>query len=259
MSSQDKMLSLLDAFSVDSPLWSAEELAARFDLPPSTCYRYLKSLHQAGLLARVGSGSYVVGPRVLALDRVSRQSDPVYSVGSPVIVALSRRTGFSALLSVLYSDSVMCVQQVATDDAPAGLFGRGQQRPLVAGATANIILAHLQPHQLRSVFNKQPERVADAGLGRDWDTLKASVTAIRQQGYAFSAGEYRAGIAGLAAPLFNKDGEVLGSIALATSTDSPQLAAFKALAPTLIDAAARISQGIAKSANGVDLPARALG
>jgi DNA-binding IclR family transcriptional regulator len=259
MSSQDKMLSLLDAFSVDAPLWSAEELAARFQLPPSTCYRYLKSLHQAGLLARVGSGSYVVGPRVLALDRISRVSDPVYVVGSPVVAALSKRTGFSALLSVLYSDSVMCVQQVATDDAPAGLFGRGQQRPLVAGATANIILAHLPPHQLRSVFTKQQERVAAAGLGRDWETLKVKLAAIRQQGYAYSAGEYRAGIAGLAAPLFNKDGEVLGSIALATSTRSPRLAGFKALAPALMEAAARISRGIAESANVVDLPARALG
>ncbi|MBK6007047.1 IclR family transcriptional regulator [Ramlibacter ginsenosidimutans] len=259
MSSQDKMLALLDAFSVEAPVWSAEELAARFELPASTCYRYLKSLHQAGLLARVGSGSYVVGPRVLALDRIARLSDPVYSVGSPVVAALSRRTGYSALLSVLYSDSVMCVQQVATDDAPPGLFGRGQQRPLVAGATANIILAHLPPHQLRSVFQKQQANIASAGLGKDWDTLRARLAEIRQQGYAYSAGEYRAGIAGLAAPLFNKDGEVLGSIALATSTKSPQLSAFKAQAPAVIKAAAEISRGIAASSQVVDLPARALG
>lgn len=259
MSSQDKMLAFLDAFSVDAPVWSAEELAARFELPASTCYRYLKSLHQAGLLARVGSGSYVVGPRVLALDRISRLSDPVYSVGSPVVAALSRRTGYSALLSVLYSDSVMCVQQVATEDAPPGLFGRGQQRPLVAGATANIILAHLPPHQLRSVFAKQKESIAAARLGKDWETLKAKLAEIRQQGYAFSAGEYRAGIAGLAAPLFNKDGEVLGSIALATSTKSTRLAEFQALAPAVMKAAAEISRGIAESSNVVDLPARALG
>ena len=259
MSSQDKMLALLDAFSVEAPVWSADELAARFELPASTCYRYLKSLHQAGLLARVGSGSYVVGPRVLALDRISRLSDPVYSVGSPVVAALCKRTGFSALLSVLYSDSVMCVQQVATEDAPRGLFGRGQQRPLVAGASANIILAHLAPHQLRSVFNKQKDSIAAAGLGADWDTLKARLADIRQQGYAYSAGEYRAGIAGLAAPLFNKDGEVLGSIALATSTKSPRLSEFKALAPAVMKAANQISSGIAESANVVDLPARALG
>jgi DNA-binding IclR family transcriptional regulator len=259
MATQDKMLALLGAFSDDAPVWSADELAARFELPPSTCYRYLKSLHQAGLLARVGSGSYVVGPRVLELDRVSRLSDPVYTVGSTIVTALSRRTGYSALLSVLYSGSVMCVQQVATDDAPAGLFGRGQQRPLVAGATANIILAHLPPHQLRSIWTRQRERIAAAGLGRDWDTLRGKLAAIRQQGYSFSAGEYRAGIAGLAAPLFNKDGEVLGSIALATSTKSPRLAEFQALAPAVMKAAAEISRGIATSANVVDLPARALG
>ena len=182
MSSQDKMLALLDAFSVEAPVWSTEDLIERSGLPPSTCYRYLKSLHQAGLLARVGSGSYVVGPRVLAMDRIARLTDPVYSVGSPMVQALSQRTGFSALLSVLYSDSVMCVQQVATDDAPKGLFGRGQQRPLVAGATANIILAHLPVHQLRSVFAKQGERIGQAGLGHDWDSLRANLKAIRAAG-----------------------------------------------------------------------------
>ncbi|MDB5945917.1 MAG: IclR family transcriptional regulator [Ramlibacter sp.] len=259
MSSQDKMLALLDAFSVEAPVWSAEDLIARAGLPASTCYRYLKSLHQAGLLARVGSGSYVVGPRVLAMDRISRLSDPVYSIGSPVVRALSQRTGFSALLSVLYSDSVMCVQQEATADAPPGLFGRGQQRPLLAGATANIILAHLPPHQLRSVFNKQPDRIAKAGFGRDLESLRASLKAIRLQGFSFSMGEYRSGIAGLAAPVFNRDGEVLGSIAIATSTESPRLARFKALAPALMAAAAEISAGIASSAQGTDLPARALG
>jgi len=259
MSSQDKMLSLLDAFTADAPVWSADELVARFELPPSTCYRYLKSLHQAGLLARVGGGSYVVGPRVLALDRIARLADPVYSVGSPAVVALSRRTGFSALLSVLYSDSVMCVQQVATDDAPAGLFGRGQQRPLVAGATANIILAHLPTHQLRSVFSKHRERIAAAGLGQDWETLRATLAELRQQGYSVSLGEYRPGIAGLAAPLFNKAGEVLGSVALATSTHSPRLKEFRQLAPSVMKAAESISRGIAENTSVVDLPARALG
>lgn len=259
MSSQEKMLSLLDLFSVEEPVWSAEDMVARTGLPPSTFYRYLKSLHQAGLLARVGSGSYVVGPRVLAMDRISRLSDPVYIVGSPVIRALSQSTGFSSLLSVLYSDSVMCVQQEAAVDAPEGLFGRGQQRPLVAGATANIILANLPPHQLRSVFAKQRERIVQAGLGNDWEVFRANLRTIRQQGFSLSLGEYRPGIAGIAAPLFNRDGEVLGSIALASSTQSPRLTAFRALAPEVIDAAAEISRGIACTANGVDLPARALG
>ena len=258
-SSQEKMLGLLDAFSDDSPLWSAEDLIARSGLTASTCYRYLKSLHSAGLLARVGSGSYAIGPRVLELDRVSRLSDPIFSMGKPVIRSLAQRTGFSALLSILYSDSVMCVQQEPAGEVPAGLFGRGQRRPLVAGATANVILAHLPHHQLRAVFGKHRDAIERARLGTDWDTFRSSLRAIRQQGHAYSAGEYRPGIAGLAAPLFNREGDVLGSIALATSTGSPRLAEFRTLAPAVIEAAARISHNIGESARSADLPARALG
>lgn len=253
------MLELLDAFSVESPVWSAEELAARSELPVSSCYRYLKSLHQAGLLARVGSGSYVVGPRVLVLDRVARSADPVYSVGSPAVAALSRKTRFSALLSVLYSESVMCVQQVLTPDGPSGMAGRGQRRPLVAGAAANSILAYLPRHQLTRVFKLHRERIAFAGLGSDWDEFRAALADIRAQGWCLSLGECGTGIAGLAAPLFNKDGEVLGSIGLAVSLKSPRLEEFKTLAPEVMKAAARISQGIAASSNVVDLPARGLG
>jgi DNA-binding IclR family transcriptional regulator len=259
MSSQEKMLSILDQFSVEAPVWSAEDLVARMGLPASTCYRYLKSLHRSGLLARVGSGSYVVGPRVLAMDRISRSSDPVYRIGSPVVRALSQRTEFSSLLSVLYSESVMCVQQVAAQDAPEGLFGRGQQRPLATGATANIILAHLPAHQLRSVFTKQRERIAQAGLGNNWEEFRGKLKTIRQQGFCFSLGEYRPGIAGIAAPLFNREGEVLGSIAIATATQTPRLEEFKALTPVVIEAAAEISRGIASAVNVVDLPARAPG
>jgi DNA-binding IclR family transcriptional regulator len=74
-----------------------------------------------------------------------------------------------------------------------------------------------------------------------------------------SLGEYRAGIAGLAAPLFNKAGEVLGSIALATSTRSARLDEFRRLAPVVMKAAQDITSGIARNTNVVDLPARALG
>ncbi|CAN5461375.1 IclR family transcriptional regulator C-terminal domain-containing protein [soil metagenome] len=259
MSSQDKMLSLLDVFSVEHPVWSTDELIAHTGLPPSTCYRYIKSLHDAGLLARVGSGSYVIGPRVLAMDRISRSSDPVYRVGTPVIRRLTETTGFSSLLSVLYSDSVMCVQQEAAKPVPEGLFGRGQQRPLFAGATANIILAYLPTHQLKSVWTRHSSAITSTGLGDDWDAFRANLRVFQNQGYALSLGEYRPGIAGIAAPLFNRDRAVLGSIAIATSTRSRRLKEFKAAVDEVMAAAAEISTGISTAADAVDLPARAMG
>jgi DNA-binding IclR family transcriptional regulator len=171
---------------------------------------------------------------------------------------LTQQTGFSSLLSVLYSDTVMCVQQEPTPDAPVELFSRGQRRPLVGGASANIILAHLPVHQLRSVFNKQRESVIAANLGADWDTFKKNMRGIRQAGYSITTGEFRSGIAGLAAPLFNQEGEVLGSIALASASNPPPIDRYLELVPLVIETARAITARIGAIANAVVLPARSL-
>ena len=259
MSSLEKMLGLLDAFTTDRPVWSTEDLIQRLGAPPSTCYRYLKVLHTSGYLARVANGSYVLGPRIMELDRVTRESDPVYVAGSPIGLRLTYDTGHSALLCILYSDSIMCVQQTRGRDFPANLFTRGQRRPLVAGATAKAILAYLPLHQLRILYARHHEASASVGLGRDWDAFKASLKVIRQQGFSMTQGDYNAGIVSIAAPVFNQEGEVLGSIALAASVHLVQPDKFKGYAPQVKAAAQDITDRICANVGLAALPARALG
>ena len=259
MSSLEKMLSLLDVFTPAAPVWASDDLIRYSGSPPSTCYRYLKVLHSAGFLARVANGSYVLGPRILELDRTIRLCDPVYVAGTPVAERLTAQTGYSTLLCILFSNSVMCVQQALSADAPAQLFSRGQRRPLIAGASAKIILAHLPMHQLRSLYGKHRKSIASTGLGADWERFKKALKQIRADGYCTTAGEYNPGVISIAAPLFNRDGEVLGSLAMVASMHSADLTAFRALTPRVIEAGQEISARIAATENLVDLPARAVG
>ena len=259
MSSLEKMLGLLDVFTSEQPIWSSEDLIRHLGSPASTCYRYLKVLHTSGYLARVANGSYVLGPRIMELDRVSRETDPVYIAGSPIAQRLTHDTGQSSLLCILFSDSVMCVQQAPGRDAPSRLFSRGQRRPLVAGASAKAILAHLPMHQLRILYARHAEAIAQVDLGRDWEGFKLALKQIRQAGYAMTLGDYNAGIVSIAAPLFNREGEVLGSLALAASTVAVNADAFKDFAPLVVEAARQISVQIASNEVIVALPARALG
>lgn len=259
MSSLEKMLGLLDVFTTEQPIWSSEDLIQNLGAPASTCYRYLKVLHTSGYLARVANGSYVLGPRIMELDRVSRESDPVYIAGSPVGQRLTHDTGHSSLLCILFSDSVMCVQQARGRDVPNALFTRGQRRPLVAGASAKSILAHLPMHQLRILYARHATPIAEVGLGTDWEAFKTALKQIRQQGYSMTVGDYNAGIMSIAAPLFNGEGEVLGSLALAASSKTIQADAFRDFASLVVDAAREVSEKIASNEKIVALPARALG
>jgi len=259
MSSLEKMLGMLEVFTTDRPIWSSDELMQHLGSPASTCYRYLKVLHTAGYLARVANGSYVLGPRIMELDRVSRESDPVYLAGSPIAQRLTHDTGHSSLLCILFSDSIMCVQQARGKDAPAGLFNRGQRRPLVAGASAKSILAYLPMHQLRILYARHAEPIARVGLGTDWEAFKSTLKQIRQSGYSMSLGDYNPGIMSIAAPLFNRDGEVLGSLALTASDRITPPDSFKEYAAQVLQAAAAINAKIASNDNVSALPARALG
>ena len=150
--SLERMLGLLDLFSVDQPVWSTEAMMQATGCTRSTCYRYLKVLQAAGFLTPVAQGAYILGPRIIELDRQQRLRDPIYMAGGPPMKQLASRTGHSTLLCMLYSDTVMCVREEISPNAPAGLFSRGQKRPLFHGAASKVIMAHLPPHQLRNLY-----------------------------------------------------------------------------------------------------------
>lgn len=259
MNSLEKMLSLLDVFTPAAPAWSTDDLIRYSRSSRSTCYRYIKVLQSAGFLTPVANGSYILGPRIIELDRHIRMCDPVYTAGGGPLQQLADRTGHSALLCMLYSDTVMCVREELNADAPEGLFSRGQKRPLFSGAASKVILAHLPAHQLRSLFAKHRKTIAAAGLGADWESFRKALRQIRQDGYCITTGEFAAGITGIAAPLFNRTGKVLGSLGIAMSASTADRSQFTALIKAVMKAAQGVTERIGSGKHGVDLPARAVG
>src|SRR3990172_924845 len=119
MNSLEKMLSLLDVFTLAAPVWSTEDLIRYSGCSRSTCYRYIKALQSAGFLTPVANGSYILGPRIIELDRHIRMCDPVYTAGGPPMQRLGARTGDNALLCMLFSDTVICVREELNSKFPA--------------------------------------------------------------------------------------------------------------------------------------------
>ena len=259
MNSLDKMLGLLEVFTPLAPMWSMDQLIRFSGCSRSTCYRYVRALQKAGLLTPVGQGAYMLGPRVIELDRNIRASDPIYAAGGLPMQALCRSTGHTTILCVLYSEAVMCVREELGDDAPVGSFSRGQKRPLFTAAASKVILAQLPAHQLRRLFAKHRKPIALAGLGRDWDAFRLALRRIRDAGHCITVGEFTPGIVGIAAPIFNRAGQVLGSLGLAITAAGKDRAGYPRLSEAVMAAAAEVTTRISEIGHAVDLPARAVG
>ncbi|WP_275559123.1 IclR family transcriptional regulator C-terminal domain-containing protein [Streptomyces sp. 5-6(2022)] len=195
----------------------------------------------------------------MELDLQIRQCDPLYIAGGPVLKELTDTTGFSSLLCALFSGSVLCVREELIPDSPKNLFSRGQTRPLFQGAASKIMLPYLRPHQLRSLHAKHSAAIAESGLGEDWPSFRRALSEMRSNGYSVTTGEFNAGIIGVSAPVFNRDGQILGSIGVAgVERESPR-DVLDACIAAVVRAGKETSEGIERVPVGADRPARAIG
>ncbi|UUZ77195.1 IclR family transcriptional regulator [Polaromonas sp. P1(28)-13] len=254
-----RMLGLLDLFTPSATVRPVTDLVNYLGTSRSTSYRYIKALHEAGLIEAVANGHYVLGPRIVEFDRQIRMSDPLYKGGAQVLRPLVDLTTHSALLCALYSDSVMCIRDEQAPDSPPNIFSRGQRRPLFAGAASKIILPYVPPHRLRSIFKQHQRAIAIAGLGTDWQGFRDHLAAIRRDGYLMTHGEFNPGVFGISAPVFNADGLVIGSIGIAGSASRLDKKRLPQFCEAVVGAASHLTSILADESAELVRPPRAFG
>lgn len=254
-----KMLGILDLFTPDKTVWSTNDIIDALETSRSTGYRYIKALNAADLLCAVGNGYYVLGPRIIELDLQIRTTDPMLQASKGILSQLVEVTGYSALLCMLYRNSVLCIKEHLAPLSPENMFSRGQRRPLFKGAVSKVILANLSSHQLRSIYGRSKESIEEAGLGTSWTEFREGLAKIRKDGYAITKGEINPGVYGVAAPIFNSDNLILGSLGVAWSEKEHQDVDLKRTVLSVKRAAHSVSQNLSQAKTGIDLPPRAVG
>lgn len=127
------MLNVLDLFSEAEPVWSTADIIEALETSRSTGYRYIKTLHDAGLLTTVRNGFYSLGPRIIEMDLQIRQTDPLLLASHGVLEDLVDKIGHSALLCTAFRDSVLCIGEARAPKSPANRFSRGSDGPCSKG------------------------------------------------------------------------------------------------------------------------------
>src|SRR5919199_2286108 len=97
-----KTFQILDLFTEAEPVWSTAAIIEALETSRSTGYRYIKALHDAGLLASVHNGHYSLGPRIMEMDLKLRLTDPLLLASQGVLEELVDRIGHSATLCTAY-------------------------------------------------------------------------------------------------------------------------------------------------------------
>ncbi len=89
----------------------------------------------------------------------------------------------------------------------------GTLYPLHAGSSGRAILAFLSPADKERIETRPLERHTER-TATDVATLHAKLAAVVERGYAVSHGERLPDAASVAAPIFDMDGHVIGSLSV---------------------------------------------
>lgn len=246
-SSHDRLLAVLDLFSLDKPTWTAEEIGAALKLTKTTLYRYLRTLGSSGLVSPTGGGGYALGPRVIELDRQIRLSDPMLRVAVPVMQRTIEKFSGLLLLCTYYRDKVMTIHHEVSDASFEFSMQRGQPFPLFRGSPSKAILANLPSHQLRALMLHESRQIREAGLGEDWAEFRDKLRAVRNDGICIAYGELDPALIGISAPIFRTAGEVAGSLTIALAKRNFQPTTLSEFIDMAKQAAADITTGIASA------------
>ncbi|MDR3453372.1 MAG: IclR family transcriptional regulator [Rhodoferax sp.] len=242
-SSSERVLGVMDLFTETAPSWTVEGIAKKLGLARTTAYRYAKTLTDAGFLASLNAGAYVLGPRIIQLDRQIRLNDPLLQAGPPLMNAIRKQAAGIQLLCSFYGDHVLCLHDVRVDkDIPSG-YDRGRPFPLFRGGPSRIILAHLPQRQLKELMLDHGADIVRAGLGQDWQDFNRKMKLIRQAGYFAAPGEINPDTYGISAPIMHTKG-VAGSFTIGRRLSSLKEREIAPLIELTVDTAAKISKAI---------------
>ncbi len=246
MSSLSKTLGVLDLFGPHQLQIDPETIATRMGLSRATVYRYVKDLCEAGLLKRVGAGSYGLGPRIIELDWVMRQYDPILSAGRMLMNELAQKTGLAVFASVFYDGHIINTYITESYDASTFAFGRGHPLPLFRGAQSKVLVAAQRGKRLQQLFERYiASDPTHPYSTRPWSEFARDAKKIRKDGYCITHDELNYGLTGIAAPIVNVDEkEVIGSISAVGSTSDFKLLRQETVRDMLIDTAQRIAANI---------------
>ena len=236
-----RALALLEQLRDSEHSLGVNELARRIGVNASTASRLLATLESAGMVQRdeaIPTRPYRLGLALVTLaDRVIWRLD-LQSLARPILVELEEGTGETATLSLPGEREAITVDSVPSRSSVVSMARLG--RPSISHATAvgKVMLAFgggRLPRE-RDLVALTDRTITDRAQ------LAAEVARVRERGYGTVFGEREVDVNAIAAPVFDRTGElaaILGLQAPASRLEDPVV-----LLGTLLNGADKLTRDL---------------
>jgi DNA-binding IclR family transcriptional regulator len=238
-------LRILESFDRDAiDEMSLSEMARRIGVSRSSAFRLVHTLQRLGYLEREDeTKNYRLGARVMSLGYSFLASKDIAELARPDLQRLRNATRCSTHLGILDGDEVIYIARFAAHKPVSAMIAVGARVPAHATTMGRAILAFKPEAFVREHFSGRALAKFSDSTPVSLDELLLTLAGDRRLGYVVSHSNFEAGIASIAAPIFDSKGEVVGAINVSTPENAIDAEQFdNGVCEALCAAARRISE-----------------
>lgn len=191
------------------------DLARALGVNRSTAFRILSTLEQRGMVVQDGErGAYRLGSGVVELAAAAtREGLPLTVLARPLCEALAAEIGETVNLAIFDGEAVISVDQVLGSATLTTVNWIGQRTPAHATSAGKVFLAFMSDEERARHLAAHLPAYTDHTI-TDPQLLERELDIVRHRGYATTSEEHEAGLAALAAPVFDSVGAVVAAVAV---------------------------------------------
>ena len=213
MRSVERAFAVLNAFTLDEPRLTLNQIAEKIGLPMSTTLRFLTTLVGIGALNRTEERTYSLGNKIYLLGAVARSHYRPYQVIRPYMERMRDKTKEAVSLYGVEGEYRVCYEHVPSLLTMRCVVRVGDRFQLWAGASGKILLAYADKETVRREIAKLTP--ITRGTITDEKAFLEDLELTRNREYAISRGEREDGILSIALPIFDWQGRVAYAFSLA--------------------------------------------
>lgn len=208
-----KGLNLLVALAESAEPRSLTRLAEQLGLTKSNTHRLLSTLIDQGFAAQDGEkGLYRPTLRMWELGAAIVGRVDVLSVSREVLERLAGETGETVHLSTLAGHEVVYLAKIDSHHAIRAYTQVGGRAPALCVATGKAMAAFRPEGEIEEIRARTPQATPRSLTGRE--AVLEEMSQIRETGIAYNRGEWRADVAGAAAPVRDAQCRVIAAIGI---------------------------------------------
>lgn len=208
----------------------------------SGIHRILQMMKATGWVRQTSAGEYECTLKLWELGLRLVERIDLRRLAAPYMQELAGRTQESIHLSILEGTEVLYLDKLDSSQPIRAFTHVGGRAPAYCVATGRALLAYADETVIAAATRKMEPFTALTVTSPQ--KLRKELLQVRKQGYAINRGEWRGGVRGLAAPIFDANARVIAAIGIAGPGERMTEASLKTYAPLVVSAARQLSQDL---------------